>query len=208
MKEFTDLIETIDNLLSDTGCAWSCEQNLKSLQPYLLEEVHEVIEAIDHDMDEQIIEELGDMLYTLLFCAKIAEKSKRFYLSDILLAINEKLVRRHPHVFTCLQVSTIEEIAENWQKIKKTEKKSKGALQGIPENLPSLARAQKIVHRLKTNHFPGLTSKILPLETEEQIATSLIDILTTADAKGIDIEGALRRRTANLQKSFEDWEKM
>ena len=208
MKEFTNLVETIDKLLSDTGCVWSCEQNLKSLQPYLLEEVHEVIEAIDDDRDEQIMEELGDMLYTLLFCAKIAEKNKRFYLKDILLTINKKLIRRHPHVFTRLQVSTIEEVAENWQKIKKEEKQSKGALQGIPENLPSLARAQKVVHRLKSNRFPGLKSEVLPLDTEEQIATSLMDILLTADARGIDVEGALRRKIANLQDSFEAWEKL
>ncbi|VHO02435.1 MazG nucleotide pyrophosphohydrolase domain-containing protein [Candidatus Rhabdochlamydia sp. T3358] len=202
MKEFTDLIETIDKIINN--CEWSCRQNLKSLQPYLLEEVHEVIEAIDLDLDEPIREELGDMLYTLLFCAKIAEKDKRFGLTSILSNINEKLIRRHPHVFNNLKVHSIEEIAENWQKIKKTE--SKGVLSGISENLPSLARAQKILHRLKANGFPRLKSELLPLDTEEQIANSLIDVLMTADSKGIDVEGALRRKLAHLQLQFESWE--
>ncbi len=201
MKEFTDLIEIIDKIIN--SCEWSCRQNLKSLQPYLLEEVHEVIEAIDLDLDEPIREELGDMLYTLLFCAKIAEKDKRFDLTHILSNINEKLIRRHPHVFDNLKVHSIEEIAENWQKIKKTE--SKGTLSGISGNLPSLARTQKILHRLKTNGFP-VKSELLPLDTEEQIANSLIDVLMTADSKGIDVEGALRRKLAHLQLQFESWE--
>lgn len=202
MEEFMNLLETI-NKLSD-NCGWSCRQTLKSLQPYLLEEVHEVIEAIDQDLNAQIMEELGDMLYTLLFCAKIAEKDKRFDLTHVLSNINEKLIRRHPHVFDNLNVNSIEEIAENWQKIKRTE--SKRALSGIPENLPSLARAQKILHRLKTNGFPELKSEILPLHTEEQIANALIDVLMTADSNGIDIEGALRRKLTQLQRQFENWE--
>lgn len=206
MKEFTDLIETINKLLSDRGCAWSCKQNLKSLQPYLLEEAHEVVDAIDYDQDEQIVEELGDMLYTILFCVKIAEKNKRFDLTAVLSSINEKLIRRHPHVFANLEISSIEEIAENWQKIKKEEKHAKGALKGISQNLSTLSWAQKILHRLKTNGFPEVKSEFLPLETEEQIADSLIDILMTADNKGIDVEGALRRKLIDLQSRFNDWE--
>lgn len=206
MKEFMDLIETVDKLLNDSGCAWSCKQTLKSLQPYLLEETHELVDSIDRDQDAQMIEELGDMFYILLFCAKIAEKNKRFALTDILSNINEKLIRRHPHVFACLQVNSIEEIAQNWQKIKKQEKESKGALSGISENLSSLARAQKIVHCLKTNGFTELRSELLPLETEEQIAKSLMDILMTAEIKGIDVEGALRRKLTDLQSQFENWE--
>ncbi|PWU15438.1 MAG: nucleoside triphosphate pyrophosphohydrolase [Chlamydiae bacterium] len=202
MEEFMNLIETIDKLVNH--CGWSCRQTLQSLQPYLLEEVHEVIEAIDQDLNEQIMEELGDMLYTLLFCAKIAEKDKRFNLTHILSNINEKLIRRHPHVFTNLKVHSMEEIAENWQKIKKME--SKEALSGISENLPSLARAQKVLHRLKTTGFPELKSELLPLHTEEQVANSLIDILMTADSNGIDVEGALRRKLAHLQRQFTDWE--
>lgn len=201
MEEFMNLMETIDKLVN--LCRWSCRQTLKSLQPYLLEEVHEVIEAIDQDLNEHIMEELGDMLYVLLFCAKIAEKDKRFDLAHILSNINEKLIRRHPHVFDKVKVHSVEEIAKNWQKIKKME--SKGALSGISENLPSLARAQKILHRLKTSGFSELR-EFLSLHTEEQVANSLIDILITADSNGIDAEGALRRKLAHLQQQFTDWE--
>ena len=200
MEEFMNLIEIIDKLFNN--CGWSCRQTLKSLQPYLLEEVHEVIEAIDRDSDEQIMEELGDMLYTLLFCAKIAEKDKRFDLTHILSNINKKLIRRHPHVFDNVKVHSVEEIAENWQKIKKRE--SKGVLSGISENLPSLSRAQKILHRLKTNGFLELKSELLPLHTEEQVANSLIAILMTADSNEIDVEGALRRKLTHLQRQFEN----
>lgn len=200
MEEFMNLIETIDKLFNN--CGWSCKQTLKSLQPYLLEEVHEVIEAIDRDSDEQIMEELGDMLYILLFCTKIAEKNKRFDLTHILSNINKKLIRRHPHVFDNLKVHSVEEIAENWQKIKKME--SKGALSGISENLPSLTRAQKILHRLKTNGFSKFKSELLPLHTEEQIVDSLIAILMTADSNEIDVEGALRRKLTHLQRQFEN----
>lgn len=200
MEEFMNLIETIDKLFNN--CEWSCRQTLKSLQPYLLEEVYEVIEAIDRDSNEQIMEELGDMLYTLLFCAKIAEKNKRFDLTHILSNINKKLIRRHPHVFDNVKVHSVEEIAENWQKIKKME--SKEALSGISENLPSLTRAQKILHRLKTNGFSELKSELLPLHTEEQIANALIAILMTADSNEIDVEGALRRKLTHLQRQFEN----
>ncbi|MDR2539495.1 MAG: hypothetical protein LBC45_02625 [Chlamydiales bacterium] len=202
MEEFTNLVETVDKIFHH--CGWSCRQTLKSLQPYLLEEVYEVIEAMDRDVDEQIMEELGDLFYILLFCAKIAEKNKRFDLVRTLSKINEKLIRRHPHVFDNVKVHSVEEIAQNWQKIKK--KESKGVLSGISENLPSLVRAQKILHRLKTNGFPELKSELLPLHTEEQIANALIHVLMTADSEAIDVEGALRRKLIHLQQQFKEWE--
>src|SRR5579872_4545447 len=142
MKQFDALLEVADKLLSPGGCPWDRKQNFYSLQPYVLEEAHEVIEAVDSKDDKKIIEELGDLLYTVIFYGKLAELEGRFSLKEILEVIKEKLIRRHPHIFGDVKVEDADEVLRNWEAIKRQEsghEKRKSAVDGVPPTLPTLA---------------------------------------------------------------------
>src|SRR5579863_10005397 len=144
MDQFDSLLRVAETLLGPGGCPWDQKQTFASLQPYVLEEAHEVIEAIDADDDGKMVEELGDLLYTVIFYGKLAEKTGRFSLVDIVNAIEEKLIRRHPHVFGEVKVEGADEVLKNWEKIKleeKGDKRPESVLDGIPPTLPLVTRA-------------------------------------------------------------------
>src|ERR1700720_2855460 len=122
MEQFDELLHVAEKLLSPEGCPWDLKQTFQSLQPYVLEEAHEVIEAVDLDDDQKIVEELGDLLYTIIFYGKLAEKTRRFSMEQIVSTVKEKLIRRHPHVFGDVNVENVDEVVSNWEKIKKQEK--------------------------------------------------------------------------------------
>lgn len=194
MKEFDDLWSVACRLHGEGGCPWDREQTFFSLQPYVLEEAHEVIEAVDGGDNREIAEELGDLLYTVLFYAKLAETEKRFSLADILSFVKEKLIRRHPHVFGSISVETQEEIGINWDKIKKEERRkkgNKGALDGIPDTLPALSKAQKMIRIFRRARF---SSGHRPEGKEEEIASRFWDLIREAEESGIDSETVLRRK--------------
>lgn len=205
MQEFDDLVAVADRLLGPGGCSWDHKQTFFSLQPYVLEEAHEVVEAVDGQKDEEIIEELGDLLYVVLFYAKLAEKEKKFSLSDILIAIREKAVRRHPHVFAAVEVKDDEEIIKNWEKIKKEEQgksQRKHALEGIPDQLPLLAKAQKMCKIFKKQGFSPVSC--LEKNKEQELADSLWQLVEKASQEGIDLESAFRRKITSLKQEFTD----
>ena len=147
MKEFDRLIEIIKILRSENGCPWDREQTLESLKPCLREEVAELLEAMEGDIEEHK-GELGDVLMNLVFQADIREQEGKFNIEDVAHEINEKLIRRHPHVFKDKNNSiSTEEVLVNWDEIKKKEKlheNRKSALDGVPKYLPALSKAQKI----------------------------------------------------------------
>jgi len=152
MKEFASLLEVATVLNSPEGCPWDLEQTFASLRPYVLEEAHEVLEAVDTDDDQQMIEELGDLFYTVIFYAKVAERENRFSIKEILEQLRAKLIRRHPHVFGEEKAKSMEEVIQKWERVKDGENASKGrksALDGIPITLPSLQKAQKLMGRIK-----------------------------------------------------------
>ena len=122
MCEFNNLLDVSDILLGPNGCEWDKKQTFESLKKYFLEEVNELIEGIDKKDDINILEELGDVLYLIVFLAKIAEKHKKFTIKDVIKNLIDKLKRRHPHVFSNKKVSSVQEIIDNWQAIKKQEK--------------------------------------------------------------------------------------
>ncbi len=208
MKAFDELLEVADKLHGEGGCLWDRSQTFFSLQPYILEEAHEVVEAVDGQNDNEIVEELGDLIYTVIFYGKIGEKEGRFSLSDILRSIKEKLVRRHPHVFEGLEVKNTEEIVTNWNRIKQTEEgkdKRTSVLDGIPEALPVLTKAQKMLKAIeKTSFFPG---EPLPRKGETEIGEELLRLVRSARSSGVDAEGAFRRALSSLKKEFIDWER-
>ena len=148
-KEVFDLVELTDvmaTLRSPEGCLWDIEQNHKSLRKYIIEEVYEVIEAIDLQDSELLCEELGDLLLQIVFHARVAEESGEFSMQDVIDGVTEKLIRRHPHVFGEINVKDAGEVVLNWEKIKKAEKNGQRdkILDGIPKDLPGLARASKL----------------------------------------------------------------
>lgn len=139
-------------LRSKNGCPWDKEQTHQSLKPYLLEESYEVIESIDNNDSEALKEELGDLLLQPIFHAQIAQDNGEFTLADVIESINEKLIRRHPHVYDNTEINSSEEQKIHWEKIKKQEGK-KSVLDGVPKTMPALIRAHRIQQKASTVGF-------------------------------------------------------
>ena len=204
MDQFDSLLLIAEKLLGPNGCPWDQKQTFLSLQPYILEEAHEVIEAVDADDDRKMIEELGDLLYTVVFYGKLGEKTGRFSIEEIVKTIKEKLIRRHPHVFGEIKVENIDEVIKNWEKIKAEEKKEaqySSALDGIPPTLPTLIKAQKILKRILRSGSE-LLSKDTQKMTEEEVGNQLLKLILVAELNEIDAESALRRSLAKLISDF------
>jgi tetrapyrrole methylase family protein/MazG family protein len=146
--EIEKLVTLMERLRAPDGCPWDREQTLGSLVPFIIEEAYEVVSAIDAKDPVEIKEELGDLLFQIIFCTRITDETKAFDLADVIDASYEKMVRRHPHVFGDSKAGTSEEVLKRWAEIKKDEKKEKkikeGYLEGIPEVLPALLRAHKV----------------------------------------------------------------
>jgi tetrapyrrole methylase family protein/MazG family protein len=139
------LIETVKTLRSPNGCEWDKAQTHKSLKQNFIEETYEALEAIDENNMAHLREELGDVLLQVLLHAQIADDEKAFCIDDVAKELNEKLIRRHPHVFGNTKVKNTDEILANWEEIKKKEKQDrKSVMDGIPIYLPALMQAYKI----------------------------------------------------------------
>ena len=143
-KLFVDLVNIVEKLRSPEGCPWDKKQTHESLLPYFLEEAYEVIESVELKDWETLKEELGDVLLHILLQAKIADETNKFNISDSLEGINNKLVNRHPHVFGDDNIDASVEAKQNWEDIKHVEKKRKSRLDGVPNKLPALVRAQRL----------------------------------------------------------------
>jgi tetrapyrrole methylase family protein/MazG family protein len=208
MDAFDFLLQVADRLLSPNGCPWDQKQTFKTLQPYVLEEAHEVVEAVDSEEDDKIVEELGDLLYTIIFYAKLAQKEDKFTIKDVIDVVTEKLIRRHPHVFGETQVKNADDVVRNWETIKKAEKKQakeKSVLDAIPPTLPTLMKAQKLVKKMKRAKSPLLPeSKKDQILSEEKVGEELILLLSSAEEAEIDVESALRRALAILDQKFSE----
>lgn len=147
-KGFERLVEIMADLRGDKGCPWDKEQTPQSLKPFLIEETYEVLEAIDEDNPEKIKEELGDLLFQIIFHSRLAEEKGEFNIHDVIKGISKKMIARHPHVFGEERYETPEEVLRQWDERKKEEGKIKeSVLEGIPKELPSLLRAQKVQAR-------------------------------------------------------------
>ncbi len=138
------LVQIMQRLLAPGGCPWDREQTLETLRTYVIEEAHEVVDAIDRGSPEHLREELGDLLLQIVFQSELARAQRWFGPDDVIAAICDKLVRRHPHVFADTQVSGSAEVIANWEAIKAQEKRGRGALEGVPVALPALLRALRM----------------------------------------------------------------
>lgn len=147
LKNLVDLMAT---LRGPAGCPWDRKQNVQTLKPFLIEETFEVVDALDEGDPDKIKEELGDLLFQIIFHARIAEEQGQFTISDVIATNIEKMTRRHPHVFGEEKLNTDKEVIENWERIKKREKgheQRKSILEGVPRSMPALTRAHKLQER-------------------------------------------------------------
>ncbi len=220
---FDRLVEIMRKLRGPGGCPWDAEQSHESLKRYLLEECYEVIEAIDKNDPELLKEELGDLMLQPVFHAVIAEEKAEFTLDEVLEAISDKLVRRHPHVFAGQVVKTADEQVENWERIKKKEhgEERKSALAGVPPHLPALLKAQKITEKAARvgfdwEHTDQVFAKVLEelREFEETMAAGdekrmeaelgdlLFAIVNLGRFLSINPEEALRKTIARFVSRF------
>ena len=143
-KSFEDLVELSKFLRSPEGCPWDREQTLNTLRTFILEEAHEVIQAIEMNDIEELKEELGDLLYEILFASQICNEEGKFTVEDVVNQLYYKLVRRHPHVFGEEKAKDAEEAVKRWHGEKLKEKTRKRNLLQIPRSLPALLRAQRV----------------------------------------------------------------
>ena len=141
---FLDLIDIIERLRAPDGCPWDKEQTHESLLPYFLEEAYEVIESVELKDWETLKEELGDVLLHVLLQAQIAKESNKFDIIDTIKGINGKLIKRHPHVFENKKKNNSFQTKKDWEAQKHTEKNRKSRLDGVPNKLPALVRAQRL----------------------------------------------------------------
>ena len=149
-----DLLKVMARLRSPTGCPWDREQNHRTLRRHAIEEVYELIDAIEAEDDHEMAEELGDLLLQVVFHCQMAKERGAFDFEKVCRLIVEKLVRRHPHVFGTTKVKDVAEVWANWEKIKKAEKHGTkharhSAFDGIPKHLPALLRAEKLVKKAR-----------------------------------------------------------
>lgn len=210
MDEFNALLKVVDRLLGPGGCPWDQKQTMKTIRADLLEEACELIEAIDLEDNHHIEEELGDLFFCVIFLIRLAEKENRTQMANVLTHITEKLIRRHPHVFGDEVIETIHQLYHKWDQIKQTEKgkeSRKSLLDGIPKGLPALARAQKIVKKLKKSDYNKWPiSREIKFDNDEELGSILAAIAQTASEKGLDAEHALKNTLTKLEQNFRAYE--
>jgi MazG family protein len=218
-ERLLELVKVMARLRGPDGCPWDREQTHQTLARHLLEETHELLEAIDAGGSDEIRDELGDLLLQVVFHAQMAAEDGRWDVDDVAERLVEKLVHRHPHVFGDVEVSGAEEVLTNWERLKADESGGRGGVDaGIPETLPALARAAKVQRRaagwgvgwseageaataLRTES--GALSEGDPDGLERGIGAVLFAAVAVARLSGVDPEGALRRFTRDEAERLE-----
>lgn len=198
-SELLRLKEVMHRLRSPGGCPWDAEQTHETLLKYLLEESYEFAEAVDENDRSAMREELGDVLLQVYFHSAIAEEdaSDPFSIEDIAGAIADKLIRRHPHVFTDSEV-TFDDVLENWEKQKREEKGRSSATDGVPMAQPAMALASKVIYRADKYGYslPVAHPVTIASDTDEAaLGALLMGIIDQAQKLGLDAETALRGAT-------------
>lgn len=202
MHTFEDLLKLIDILLGPNGCPWDKEQTIFSLEKHLLEETHEVIETIDSKDFEHMKEELGDLLYALLFIAKLSQKEGHFTMEQVIDDLYKKYVNRHPHIFGDQKLKTSDEVVDKWEKIKSTEKLQGKKSSTFPPTMPLLLKAQKIVKKINKKN-KNLSFQVSENDNaEEKAAKKILNVIVEAENQEINVEDGLRRYLNLLIKEY------
>ncbi|PYV08405.1 MAG: nucleoside triphosphate pyrophosphohydrolase [Acidobacteria bacterium] len=224
------LVDLVDRLRGDNGCPWDKEQTRETLKPMLIEEAYEVLDALDGTDPNVLKEELGDLLFQVVFHAQIASERGEFALSDVIDRLHEKMVRRHPHVFGTADLKTAEDVLRNWEDIKAAERgttsssdpaSEKSILDGIPSRLPALHEAYQITAKASRvgfdwNRLEDILAKLKeeagellaardrsdPALVAGEVGDLLFVVVNVARFLGIDPETALRRSNRKFIRRF------
>ncbi len=225
-QSFGELVAIMQRLLAPDGCPWDREQTFDTLKGFLIEESYEVLEAIDNNDVPEHCEELGDLLFQIVFQAELRAQEGHFGIDDVVAAIARKMIRRHPHVFADAQVKDSTEVLANWGKIKAAEHVEKGKkrriLDGVPKQLPALLRAQRLGEKAAAVGFDwpdakGVRDKIAeelreideaiaegdPKQIEHEIGDLLLAVSRYAAKLGVAPEDALRSALSRFTHRFE-----
>jgi len=220
--DFQKLLIIMERLRGEGGCPWDKEQTRESLKPFILEEAYELIEAIDGGDLEKIKEELGDLLFQIVFQCQIAKENKEFEITDVIEKISKKMVARHPHVFGSESYSTADEVMWHWDEHKRREGKLRGSiLEGIPETLPSLLRAHRLQDRAakigfdwekiedvrkkldeELREFKEALGKKEQEEVEDELGDIFFMLVNMSRFVGVNPEDALRKTISKFISRF------
>lgn len=226
---FEKLVEIMDRLRGEGGCPWDREQTYETLRGYLLEECYEVAEAIDGGDRRALAEELGDLLFQIVFLSRLGKEERAFTVSDVIEGITTKMIRRHPHVFGGERAETSDDVLRKWEEIKRAEKEQAGGragratslLDGLPGALPELSRAQRLGEKAARVGFDWERSEQILDKIDEELAElraahgkgdpgavrdelgdCLFALAMLARRMGLDAEGALSGANRKFRKRF------
>jgi XTP/dITP diphosphohydrolase len=205
-----ELIEVMAVLRGPGGCPWDAEQTHESLIRYLIEETYELIDAIEAGDRDDMIEELGDVLYQVIFHSDLAAHTpgEEFTLEDVAERMTAKMVGRHPHVFGDRQADTADEVMTFWDDLKKAEKPGRtSTLDGVPQAMPALLLADKLLGKAEKLDVVSTGGPApFPFQSEEELGAVLLAMVASARSQGLDAERALRGRLRDLQADIRDAE--
>jgi XTP/dITP diphosphohydrolase len=192
-----ELIAVMDRLRSPGGCPWDAEQTHQSLLPYLLEEAHETVEAVESGDRAGLREELGDLLLQVVFHARVAQEDpdEPWGIEEVAGGIVDKLIRRHPHVFGGGQAATADEVEANWETLKRDEKQRESVVDGVPMGMPALSLAARLMDRAAKGGIhvePEPLAALGEQATAEEVGQVLLAAAVAARRAGVDAEAALR----------------
>ena len=201
------LVEVMDQLRSPGGCPWDAEQTHESLLKYLLEESYEFVDAVQSGNRVDMREELGDVLLQVYFHARIAQDDLNdpFTIEDVAQSIADKLIRRHPHVFSDAAAQSTAEVVHNWEAIKRLEKGRTSALDGVAMSQPALALIEKLLYRASKFGVDVVVPEVVDLEKpadESAVGQALLTVIAWAHANGVDAESALRKEAMRLSQQI------
>jgi XTP/dITP diphosphohydrolase len=217
-ENFYDLVELVKTLRKE--CPWDRKQTHQSIKDNLIEEAYEAVEAIDREDFDELKKELGDLLLHVIFQTIMASESDNFTIKDVIYALQDKLIRRHPHVFEDVEVESEAEVAENWESIKMKEGKE-SVLDGIPKHLPALIRAQRMQEKASNigfdwpesadvwdkveeemEEFKQSVSDQNPEKMEEEFGDLLFSLVNMARYQGLDAEDSMRQTNRKFDQRF------
>ena len=228
---FFSLVGLIAKLRGPEGCPWDVRQTEESVKIYVLEEAYEVLDAIERGSSDDLCSELGDLLFQILFLARMAEEKNCFTLIHVFEKITKKMIHRHPHVFGSATVRSAEEVAENWDKIKKQERRaaesSPKLLMDVPAGLPALLRAHRLIERAGRLRSPQGQGETILKNVEDalgslrenveeknkeavgdDIGSSLFHLADLARHWGLNAESLLRKANDRFLKGFQKGEEL
>lgn len=224
MQEFDKLIKIVEQLRDrKNGCPWDIKQTHQSLVPNFIEELYESVEAIEKNDFPHLSEELGDLMLHIIMQTQIAKEENHFQIEDVLKKINEKLIRRHPHIFGTDKIANASAVKKNWERIKLEEKKSRreSAIDGIPKKMPALIIAQRMQEKAAAVGFDWdevssamekLKEEIVEFENElasqkkeemkQELGDMLFSIVNISRKLGFDSESVLKKTIHKFESRF------